>query len=741
MRSSRISYHRRRSDTRSPARDDSHTHAGTDSPSGSDMNSSFSDQVRDKRGIPRTTISRMSPGSNVNVIPRAPRGGEHRLAVQGHQHNELVEQLTTVREENKSLQNENKQLYEDYMATQSMLAKAEAELKERDEMLEELETIKTVLVDRVNEVTNDSNIQEEEITAVEESREREITEETIREHQSELEAQKRAYEELEAENAALRNYLKGALDDRSTADGFGSGRGQDSSGLSREISTLHSLLKQKDMEIEKMKSVINDFKREVEIKDEKLEEYLKEVTTFKHESEDYVMKASVLENEKAQLEQNFKRIEKVLRDELSKLKQEKVKQDEQYRHELDYFRHIKDQEMKVELDKLRNTHELQIFELKQNFMRERQKISVDNYRDTNQLSTIDEESLIRRVADLENLCEELRGVNKLLEIENRCAIQQIVKNETAKTKSDPTPERVRKGREGSPERERISSNSPSRDERRIKPLQPTSSSNLNRSRSYERLMKDADTGRFSRGSPTTMKPERERDTYSQENRHMSSFEEDSLAKTKKFNSRERSNPEELNMTTSLTPVSYLKKMGQSRQEYYGRREISDFSPDREQEYRRKVDDAEAGDAPTKFRVEDRYVVDPEPSAGASLNKSFAEFSSGLGPRAKKVSVNLLDEYNANLMKMFKDNQSDIYPTKNIFTNPQNPQELDLAVIDLIGKYAQRSIHLPLIRQGDYTYSLGSKKLNLRLSGGTLMVRQGGGYQDLVGYLNKTNFSR
>jgi len=64
------------------------------------------------------------------------------------------------------------------------------------------------------------------------------------------------------------------------------------------------------------------------------------------------------------------------------------------------------------------------------------------------------------------------------------------------------------------------------------------------------------------------------------------------------------------------------------------------------------------------------------------------------------------------------------------------QAVDKAVEELIGELESMGLRLPLKRVKDFTYCLNSKKMRLNVLSGKLHVRTGGGYQELLAFLDR-----
>lgn len=65
------------------------------------------------------------------------------------------------------------------------------------------------------------------------------------------------------------------------------------------------------------------------------------------------------------------------------------------------------------------------------------------------------------------------------------------------------------------------------------------------------------------------------------------------------------------------------------------------------------------------------------------------------------------------------------------------QAVDHAVKELVDELESMGLKLPLERVKDFTYSLYQRQLRLNVLSGKLHVRTGGGYQDLLAFLDRT----
>lgn len=65
------------------------------------------------------------------------------------------------------------------------------------------------------------------------------------------------------------------------------------------------------------------------------------------------------------------------------------------------------------------------------------------------------------------------------------------------------------------------------------------------------------------------------------------------------------------------------------------------------------------------------------------------------------------------------------------------QAVDHAVDELVGELESMGLRLPLERVKDFTYCLNSRKLRLNVLSGKLHVRTGGGYQEFLDFLDRT----
>ena len=70
---------------------------------------------------------------------------------------------------------------------------------------------------------------------------------------------------------------------------------------------------------------------------------------------------------------------------------------------------------------------------------------------------------------------------------------------------------------------------------------------------------------------------------------------------------------------------------------------------------------------------------------------------------------------------------------------QQAAVVDGMVADLKARFAEHKLSLPLFKQEDFVYMLRSRKLLLSVNNDKLMVRVGGGVEDLLVFLERVKF--
>lgn len=77
-------------------------------------------------------------------------------------------------------------------------------------------------------------------------------------------------------------------------------------------------------------------------------------------------------------------------------------------------------------------------------------------------------------------------------------------------------------------------------------------------------------------------------------------------------------------------------------------------------------------------------------------------------------------------------------TRDLQGNPVSPQrnEVREMVQDLIARFEASNLSLPLEEVGHEVYRYGHRRLALKVQGGRLVVRGGGGFWDLMEFLEK-----
>ena len=75
-------------------------------------------------------------------------------------------------------------------------------------------------------------------------------------------------------------------------------------------------------------------------------------------------------------------------------------------------------------------------------------------------------------------------------------------------------------------------------------------------------------------------------------------------------------------------------------------------------------------------------------------------------------------------------------TANNTKQATNPKKVDQLVDEFQQLMQQNGIEVPLKKSGPCQYQLGSYRLNLKIGSNKLMVRCGGGYEDLMSAMEK-----
>jgi len=712
-----------------------------------------------------------------------------------------------VQEENEKLKHSIKDLQERLKYTEYMFEQAQEQLKQRDIMLRELETIKSDLKEtRVKPIIEQSpsTSQHEEtqakISHLEEERNR------LRKH----------IQELQSENVSLHAHLQDNSLQRSQSFEL------------REVAEEHKndaiLYKKK---YEDLLTKFEAFEKDkLEIVDERnhlatqlqqiqnqIEEFKEQIIKSDQERDDLQRKLEEVtenndgrEKEWSILGQNFEKVENVLKGEVTRLRDDLTDAEIKAKEEIEQYRIIKDRELKVALEKVRNGHELKIFEMKQGFNREKSRMAADGYK-TGVLPREDlgEEgpALTNRVEELENLCQELKTTNRVLEVENRLAIHRISKlqrqsrgNTSFSVTSSTTTcsSSMMDDRNSSTDRSILSESLLPHRKVNLGSVQRFSNGSLpasSRDAHQEKLKVDIkkankqymngrsrSTGKMRKGQfeistmengnleqlspiyPVTS------DTNASSKTSVKNFQFDS--DLSRINRSFKTHDTSYSTINYDEPNSYLQERGENPKQYMtlDHADSTEMYTENSDTARRVTRDTEenvdthAGQTLTselnqslrglsKEQQDDilavlnrSYMRKSVSSSGIekrkSANQSFSEYSAP-GTHKRRVSLNSGSGPTMRLINKFKEEQSRMYPVKNIFASTEKPRDVDLSITELIGRYAIRNVHLPLIKVSDYNYSLGNKKLNLKLSGGNLLVRQGGGWTLLVELLTKMGY--
>eukprot|EP00742_Colponemidia_sp_Colp-10_P007614 GILJ01008206.1.p1 GENE.GILJ01008206.1~~GILJ01008206.1.p1 ORF type:complete len:698 (-),score=135.75 GILJ01008206.1:34-2127(-) len=82
-----------------------------------------------------------------------------------------------------------------------------------------------------------------------------------------------------------------------------------------------------------------------------------------------------------------------------------------------------------------------------------------------------------------------------------------------------------------------------------------------------------------------------------------------------------------------------------------------------------------------------------------------------------------------------------FDTRRTAATPQaGALELEHSVAEIKRSFEKNHMHLPIIKVSDSVYLLGKKKIHLRLLGGKPVVRMGGGFSDFLEFLEKTRLT-
>jgi len=214
--------------------------------------------------------------------------------------------------------------------------------------------------------------------------------------------------------------------------------------------------------------------------------------------------------------------------------------------------------------------------------------------------------------------------------------------------------------------------------------------------------------------------------------------------------KERSNMIDSKFHSQKIQIAELKKANSSLQEHNtelllcltSRHEKLSWLAARSPQMKRKM--SEQSTPARSSRNSDSYIIGTSPSTGFSTDREWDDHKTPTTSRtrsplqaSRSAPARAKQKRNLNVLR----NRSPLRGVmkKLLRSHPAkySAQAVDHAVKEMVEELKSMGLSLPLKRVKDFTYTLNQRQLRLNVLSGKLHVRTGGGYQDLLAFLDRT----